>query len=616
LPKPVRLRVSGIEADVSGMAWPLRGPLAVRLGVVPPGGGRLEVRGRVAADPLGADLRVVASNTEVAAYRPYLPIAADVSGRADAALAVTVPPTGVEGTTVRGQAGLSGLDVRDGKRTVLRVERALAEGVDVAWPRRIAAAVLHLERPWLLVERDERGALPLRKLFTAVPNSTSSQGTRASRSGPPSMPAGEAAQDRLAGRPEEGPPLAGGGGPLALAVERVRVAAGGVRVVDRGASGAFAVDLRDLLLRADGFSTAPAPPARIELTGRFARGAELVARGSIGALGAPLHVDATAELKSFEIPLVNPYLSQQVAWRAERGSLTTSVRARVRGDALDARTEVLLSHLLVVRSGPEDMARGRFGLPLGLIISLMKDQQGDIRLVFPIGGRLQDPRFDVSEAIWSAIRTVAIKLITLPISSIGRVRVGRDSRIESIELEPIRFEPAVDRLTPEGRAQLARVADFLRQTPDVRMALTPVSARSDLLELRRRRATEAIERVERRSRLPREVAAARLFAERFPERALPRTPDALVSALAVSEPEPTAELEVLATARMRAVRAALDRARIDGDRLLAGRAREEPPDAGPAAVPGVELQMVEPDTAPRPGILERIRRLGPTTGRE
>ena len=296
----------------------------------------------------------------------------------------------------------------------------------------------------MLVERDERGALPLRKLFATAPNArapnaTSPQVTGTPRSGAPSMAAGEAAQDQSAGRLEEAEPPADEAahvdrGPLALSVERVRVAGGGLRIVDRRPSGAFAVDLGDLSLRIDGLSTAPASPARIELSGRFARGAELAARGSMGALGTPLHVDATAELKSFAIPLVNPYLSQQVAWRAEGGSLTTTVRARVRGDALDARTEILLSQLLVVRSGPEDASRGRFGLPLGLIVSLMKDRQGEIRLAFPIGGRLHDPRFDLSEAIWSAVRAVAIKVITLPISSIGRVRVGRDSHIESIEI--------------------------------------------------------------------------------------------------------------------------------------------------------------------------------------
>ena len=107
------------------------------------------------------------------------------------------------------------------------------------------------------------------------------------------------------------------------------------------------------------------------------------------------------------------------------------------------------------------------------------------------------------------------------------------------------------------------MADFLHQTPDVRMALTPVIAGSDAVELKRRRATEAIERAGRRSRVSREAATARLFAERFPERPLPRTADALFGALVVSEPEPTADLDALAVPRGRCGQA-LDQARSMG----------------------------------------------------
>src|SRR6185369_9890740 len=46
------LVVSGVEAAVTGVAWPARGPLGVRAGLRPPGGGALRVTGRVALDPL------------------------------------------------------------------------------------------------------------------------------------------------------------------------------------------------------------------------------------------------------------------------------------------------------------------------------------------------------------------------------------------------------------------------------------------------------------------------------------------------------------------------------------------------------------------------------------
>ena len=76
-----------------------------------------------------------------------------------------------------------------------------------------------------------------------------------------------------------------------------------------------------------------------------------------------------------------------------------------------------------------------------MIVSLMKDSHGDIRVALPVTGRLSDPRFDFSEAIWSTIRNVVVKAITAPLSWIGRVRYTDDARIDSIDLDPIPFAP-------------------------------------------------------------------------------------------------------------------------------------------------------------------------------
>src|SRR4029453_18086300 len=53
----------------------------------------------------------------------------------------------------------------DGERTVARGERAAASGLEIDWPQRMTIKQLALVRPWLLVERDRQGGLPLRTLF-------------------------------------------------------------------------------------------------------------------------------------------------------------------------------------------------------------------------------------------------------------------------------------------------------------------------------------------------------------------------------------------------------------------------------------------------------------------
>lgn len=579
-----QLDVSAVDARVTGLGWPLRGPAGVRADLRPPGGGHLRVTGRLGLDPLDADVRVLAQNAELAPYRPYLPIAAQVAGAADVDLAVVVPSLTDARARARGRAALARVDVRDGERTVMRVERATASGVDVDWPERIVVDRLALAQPWILVERDAKGELPLRALLTPR-RSPSPCGTG------PCPP----------GASEPGPAAA----PVAATIGHLSVDGGGVRVVDQKVSPPFAVDLQSAVIRMEGLSTAAPKPARLELTGRLGPGSELKLRGTVGALGGPLRLDLNGEVRDFALPRTNPYLLQHAGWKTDEGRLTSKLQCRVDGDALSARTDIRLSRLHLVRAAEADKAQARIGLPLSVITALMKNKQGDINLSLPVGGRLSDPRFDLSETIWSAVRTVAVHAITLPVSWIGRVRFTKDSRIERIDVDPLIFEAATPTLSAEGRSQATRLAAFLDELPEVRVALTPVVSSRDVAELRRRAAEAAIDHVARQHQLARDAAVARLFRERFPGRPAPATPATALGALLEAEEVPPADVTRLATQRLEAVRDTLKQAGIQGDRVAQRElVQREGRDTQ------VDVDVVDPET-PRPSkVREVLRRLG------
>jgi Domain of Unknown Function (DUF748) len=578
VPSGLPLIVSGLEARVTGLTWPVNGPLGVRLAASTPGGGSLQASGRVALDPATADLRIVARNVELSPYQPYVPIAARVSGAADADVAVMVAADSERHTRLRGTAGVARVDVRDGARTVARIERATATGLEVDWPGRVAIGRLALVRPWFLVERDERGGLPLRALLVPAPSGAG----------------GSAAAEGVTGAE-----------PTTVIIARLSAEDGGIRLVDRAVSPAFAVDLQPATLSIDGFSTRPVAPARVSLTGRVGASAELAVSGTIGVFGGPLRLDLDGELREFAVPRTNPYLVQQVGWQTRDGRLTTKLQCRVEGDALSARTDVRVSRLQLVRASSHDEAQARIGLPLGLITSLMKDRRGDITLSFPVGGRLSDPRFDFRDALWSAVRSVAINAITLPVSWIGRVQFTPDSRIERIQVDPLAFEPGTAQLTAEGEGRMARLAAFLEQLPDVTLALTPVVSPRDAEALRRLRLEAAIDRLARQERLSRDDALARLFAQQLPGRPAPDTPAATLAMLLDQAPLPIAELPELAAQRLQAVHTAARRVGIEPPRLIDEALAQREDASG-----RIELEVREPGAPRASKFRETLRRLG------
>jgi hypothetical protein len=301
------------------------------------------------------------------------------------------------------------------------------------------------------------------------------------------------------------------------------------------------------------------------MAGRVGADSSLALQGTLGSLGGPLRLDMSADLRGFAVPRTNPYLVQQVAWEARSGSLTTSVRCRIDGDALDAKTEILLSRLEVARAGGADEAQSRIGLPLGTIVALMKDRRGDIRVALPVGGRLSDPRFDMSEALWSTLRNVAVKAITAPVSWIGRVQVGANSRIERVDVDPVPFAPGSATLAPEAQEQVGRLAAFLEQVPEVRLALMPVVSPQDRAAL------------EEQARDP---ADGKIREKKTPE------------------------LADLGARRLEAVREGIKKAGVDGGRLKVAAVSTAESAEGQVKVDLIEPE--DPSSPGRPGFLRRL----------
>jgi hypothetical protein len=274
----------------------------------------------------------------------------------------------------------------------------------------------------------------------------------------------------------------------------------------------------------------------------------------------------------------------------------------VSGDAFEARSETRVARLDLTRSGSEDPAQHRIGLPLGLIASLLKDSRGDIHVSLPVGGRLSDPHFEVREAIWDAVRAITVKTIALPVSWIGRLRFTHDSRIQDVEIDPVAFEAGTTTFTRQGAEQVERLSGFLRRSGGARLVLTPVVTVGDIDQLKREALRSAIRRMTAEERLSEEIAAARVYVQHFPGREPPGTVDAIVEALREDEPPPAADAERLASRRTDAVRAALKDAGIDPARLETNR------DAGALETADgghVELAMTD-QVRPRRGLLAEL----------
>ncbi len=559
-----RFEVRGSQLTLRDLTWPARGaPAAVSLTTPMPGGGTLQAKGTFSIQPTTLALDVRLDQVDLAQGRSYLPFDARVAGKVSGRAKLTGTFGDAVTLVVEGDATADRLRIGDADRRLATAQAVELTGVRYQYPTTVRVRQLALRQPWLLVERNSDGSLELLTLFTRR------------------VPA-------LAVAPAGAPPRATGARPAPAAGVRVLVNAlrledGFVRFVDRTTDPGYAEELSAITLVAEGLGTDPKRRATVDLRARFASGTPLAVRGQVSALTARRFLDLTVDVTDFPIPRLNPYLDRLSSWVARQGTLTAALRFKLDGDELEAANEVVVTALEVEQGGHGREFTRRIGLPLGTLVSLLKDRKGDIRLSVPVRGRLSAPEFDYGEAVWATLRNLAIRLVALPFSLIGKLFFTEDSRIESIQVDPVPFQTARATPTADGAEHLQKVAAFLTASPHIRLRRRPVTTVTDVTALRRAALDARLHELGA-DEAARRHAALGLYTELFPRRAPPASNETLYDELTRETPPAPRALGALRKARVEAVREALVKAGIAADRLQPQESRTAVESEGAARV--------------------------------
>jgi len=533
---PGRFQLQGASLQIENIAWPAREASQVKLRTETASGGHLEAQGQLRVDTQAVDMQIAAKQLDLATMQAFLPSRGTIEGKMDADLRVrgTLAPLAVAAT---GRLAFDDPTFGDGQRMLAYIKRVDVARLDADWPRRVAVERVAIDKPWVLLERETDGTVPLLGLLMAGPS--------APKTAPVPPP-----RDRAPTGAAAPPPVVTVG---ALAVEE-----GFVRFVDRTTTPAFVEEASRIALTGRGLGTAPDSRGQVAMNGRLTGGAPFEMNGTLGAIGGPLNLEVDGKLTDFPLTRVNPYSNKLIGWVARRGAFGATVHYRVVDNRIEATNDLLIGQPEYAPSRSGDEVRERVGVPFGMLVSLLKNVRGEIRLSVPVSGDLASRQFDLSEAFWAAMRETAISVMALPVSWVGKIFYTEDARIETVQIWPVYFEAGSTRIVRDFEQHAKRLATFLREAPGVTLALKPVHTVDDIVALKREAVRQRIDAGAREPGQTAEAVAARLFAERFPGQAPPPGLDALVTELVKAEPNPDAAARNLAEQRMDITRARLE----------------------------------------------------------
>ena len=579
---PPTLALTDLTMGAQRIAWPFTSHATFSLSLTMPGGGRTDAKGKARLEPLDVQISASTRETPIAPYRAYFPFAARLDGffSGDSLSEVQRGPTGELILASRGTAWARDIEVRapGAAEPVARLDSLEIRGIDFSWPNYALVERVFLGHPQVRLERDAQGNINLRTLFSARQDEAPARGAE------PVARAPEPARAGGDGKPDT--PADGEGGLLqsiVLDFTEIDVRNGFGRFVDRTTTPPFSEDISRLSVQIRDLSNVLGRPKRTTMMAQGLIGVDgaLDVRGEVSGIGEALRADLVAELRDFSLASANPYADGLIAWTVQSGRLQAKIHYEVEGDRITATHALELKGLRVEKSRESEDAKRRIGVPLGLAVALLKDSDGNIDFTFPLTGKLGDRSFDYGEAIWAGVKQVITKILLAPFRAVGRLFKGGDDAVDKLEIDPVTFAPGSAVIAPSTEAQITKLAEFLRRSPQIKLALAPVVTSADVDNLKVREVRARLEAFRRDQQLPDLASALRVYyQQQLPAVAAPKTVEEQIALLAEREPVPTARVAEIARWRVENARDALVTARgIPAERVLMPAS---PPAEGPA----------------------------------
>ena len=418
--------------------------------------GTITLEGTVLSDFRAGTVQLGLTEVSLTAMQGYLSDHLIIQGQVDARLSVTWPGkgaslVGISGVLEGHDIALSSADRPNGEAATV-----LLSQIDIMWPDTVTMNRVVITKPKIWVHRNENGR------FVGV-------GKRERASSTP-LPASSSTATRSQTSTS-----------TRWSINKIIIRDGTVHLEDRSVVPMYSDSLQNLELTLDEVISTPSHPVRITARADIASGGTLDIYGRASLLDPIPSASFKAAVHQFVVPSTNPYLEQTLSHHTTDGRLTSVMDIRLRGDQLEVTSHVTLSDLHVepIRTSTSRTIQERIGLPLGLLIALLKDDRGRIAITFPVSGPLSNPIFDWTNAIWATIRNSVVKLIALPIRSIGRLITG-NHQTDSVVLDPITFDPGSSTIRPAMERKLHELAKLLDSTNHTALHLTPILSESDL----------------------------------------------------------------------------------------------------------------------------------------
>lgn len=262
-----------------------------------------------------------------------------------------------------------------------------------------------------------------------------------------------------------------------VAIEEITVEGGRLAYRDGAVTPQLNIVADPVSLRLSGLDSHPAaPPAVLVVNAAFGANGRARIEGTIRPFAAPTSFELTGRLADIELPILSPYMDRYLGYEIGRGRLSADIEAAVADNKIRAKNDLTIGKLTLKPRGGKDgeTVQADIGVPLTTAVSLLRNSDDVIRLSVPVEGDLDNPRFDFSDAVntalGNALKTTVTTTLNVLFPITGILTVVQLAGESHLRFPPLSFPAGGAEIVDEG-GYFTELAGLMQKRPAVAISL-------------------------------------------------------------------------------------------------------------------------------------------------
>ncbi len=227
-------------------------------------------------------------------------------------------------------------------------------------------------------------------------------------------------------------------------------------------------ELRDIDIEATDFSNRIPAGAKYTATGQIVYGGMKTPfrmEGSLDSFVRPLNFAFRLQLKDLDLLPFAPYQREITSCKLVRGRMDLETELKCEKNELDSMNRIVFKDLeLQPLLGAKPSLIKVMGMGPATLATVLRDNQGRVRLNIPVKGDITDPDFKIGSALLKAFIRAIQETIVGPFSSIAKIVFTKEG-VSEIYLVPIEFVKGSARLAKGAIAKLVDLSRLLVKYP-------------------------------------------------------------------------------------------------------------------------------------------------------